>query len=67
MKTDKRVRFSLFAVVDDVMRDRIADTLRIVNLNEHADQLGRSLVSWSEAVAGNWHAANAGSATAAAG
>ena len=39
MKTDKRVRFSLFAVVDDVMRDRIADTLRIVNLNEHADQL----------------------------
>lgn len=43
MKTDKRVRFSLFAVVDDVMRDRIADTLRIVNLNEHADQLAGRL------------------------
>ncbi|TFH06704.1 MAG: urea ABC transporter ATP-binding protein UrtD [Nitrosomonadales bacterium] len=43
MKTDKRVRFSLFAVVDDVMRDRIADTLRLINLNENADQLAGRL------------------------
>lgn len=43
MKTDKRVRFSLFAVVDDVMRDRIADTLRLINLNEHADILAGRL------------------------
>ncbi len=43
MKTDKRVRFSLFAVVDDVTRDRIADILRLINLNEHADQLAGRL------------------------
>ncbi len=43
MKTDKRVRFSLFAVVDDVTRDRIADTLRLINLTEHADQLAGRL------------------------
>ena len=43
MKTDKSVFFSLFAIVDDVMRDRIADTLKKVNLNEHADQLAGRL------------------------
>jgi urea transport system ATP-binding protein len=43
MKTDKRVRFSLFAVVDDVTRDRIADILRLINLNEYADQLAGRL------------------------
>ena len=43
MKTDKRVRFSLFAVVDDVTRDRIADRLKLINLNEQADQLAGRL------------------------
>ena len=43
MKTDKRVRFNLFAVVDDVTRDRIADRLKLINLNEHADQLAGRL------------------------
>jgi urea transport system ATP-binding protein len=43
MKTDKTVFFSLFAVVDDVMRDRIADTLKTVNLSDHADQLAGRL------------------------
>ncbi len=43
MKTDRRVRFSLFAVVDEATRDRIADTLRLINLNEHADQLAGRL------------------------
>jgi urea transport system ATP-binding protein len=43
MKTDKTVFFSLFAVVDDVMRDRISDTLKKVNLGEHADQLAGRL------------------------
>ncbi|HEX9179057.1 MAG TPA: urea ABC transporter ATP-binding protein UrtD [Burkholderiales bacterium] len=38
MKTDKRARRSLFAVVDDDTRDRIADTLRLVRLAGQADR-----------------------------
>jgi urea transport system ATP-binding protein len=38
LKTDKRVRRSLFAVADDDTRDRIADTLRLVRLGGQADR-----------------------------
>lgn len=39
MHTNKNVRHSLFVEIDDMTRDRIADTLRLIRLNEHADQL----------------------------
>jgi urea transport system ATP-binding protein len=38
MKTDKRVRRSLFAEVDDATRDRIAETLRTIRLTDQADR-----------------------------
>ena len=38
MKADKRVRHSLFAEIDDSTRDRIAETLTLINLSGHADQ-----------------------------
>ncbi|RTL55168.1 MAG: urea ABC transporter ATP-binding protein UrtD, partial [Rhodocyclaceae bacterium] len=38
MKTDKRVRRSLFAVLDDTDRDRIADTLRLIRLDSQAER-----------------------------
>jgi urea transport system ATP-binding protein len=43
MKTDKRVRRSLFAEIDDNTRDRIADTLRLIRLGAHAEQLAGRL------------------------
>ncbi len=39
MKTDKRVRRSLFSVVDSETRDRIAETLTTIHLAEQADRL----------------------------
>ncbi len=39
MKTDKRVRRSLFSVVDGETRDRIADTLKQIRLEKEADRL----------------------------
>jgi len=39
MNTNKQVWRSLFVEIDDTTRDRIADTLRLIRLNEHADQL----------------------------
>jgi urea transport system ATP-binding protein len=38
MKTDKRVRRSLYAELDDETRDRIAETLRIVRLDAQAER-----------------------------
>jgi urea transport system ATP-binding protein len=38
MKTDKRVRLSLFAELDDATRDRIAETLRTIRLADQADR-----------------------------
>ena len=38
MKTDKRVRRSLFSVIDDETHDRIADTLKLTRLNTEADR-----------------------------
>jgi urea transport system ATP-binding protein len=38
MKTDKRVRRSLFAAMDDVTRNRIAETLRTIRLADQADR-----------------------------
>jgi urea transport system ATP-binding protein len=38
LKTDKRVRRSLFAAIDDETRDRIADTLAEVRLHSEADR-----------------------------
>ena len=38
MKTDKRVRRSLFSAVDDETHDRIADTLKLTRLNSEADR-----------------------------
>jgi urea transport system ATP-binding protein len=43
MKSDKRVRRSLFAEIDDHTRDRIADTLRLIRLDTHADKLAGRL------------------------
>ncbi len=39
MKTDKRAWHSLFAQLDDTQRDRIADTLRLIRLDQQADSL----------------------------
>ena len=39
MKTDKRAWYSLFAQLDDAQRDRIADTLRLIRLDQQADSL----------------------------
>jgi urea transport system ATP-binding protein len=39
MKTDKRVRRSLFSVVDGTTRDRIAEILRTIHLADQADRL----------------------------
>jgi urea transport system ATP-binding protein len=39
MKTDKRARRSLFALLDGEARDRIADTLRLIRLENAADRL----------------------------
>jgi urea transport system ATP-binding protein len=38
MKTDKRAFFSLFARLDDVGRDKIADTLKLIRLDAQADR-----------------------------
>ena len=38
MKTDKRVRRSLFSTIDEQTRDRIADTLALIRLNDQADR-----------------------------
>lgn len=38
MKTDKRVWKSLFARLDDSQRDRIADTLKLIRLEDQADR-----------------------------
>jgi urea transport system ATP-binding protein len=38
MKIDKRVRRSLFSVIDDETRDRIADTLKQIRLQDAADR-----------------------------
>jgi urea transport system ATP-binding protein len=39
MKTDKRVRKSLFSAIDDQTRDRIAETLRLIRLDNEAGRL----------------------------
>ena len=39
MKMDKRARVSLFARLDDPGRDKIADTLRMIRLDQAADRL----------------------------
>ena len=39
MKTDKRVRRALFARLSDEQRDRIADTLKRIRLNDAADRV----------------------------
>ena len=39
MKTDKRVRRSLFSVIDTETRDRIADTVQQIRLDKEADRL----------------------------
>ena len=38
MKADKRVRRSLFDTLDDAVRDRIAETLRLIHLDGQADR-----------------------------
>ena len=38
MKTDKRVRRSLFSTIDEPTRDRIADTLKLIRLSAEADR-----------------------------
>ncbi|MGV8990692.1 MAG: urea ABC transporter ATP-binding protein UrtD [Thiobacillus sp.] len=38
MKMDKRARVSLFAWLDDIGRDKIADTLRMIRLDHEADR-----------------------------
>ena len=38
MKTDKRVRRSLFSAIDDETRDRIAETLVLIRLDHEADR-----------------------------
>ena len=38
MKTDKRVRRSLFSTIDEHTHDRIADTLKLIRLNGEADR-----------------------------
>ena len=38
MKTDKRVRRSLFSTIDDETHDRIAETLQLIRLNADADR-----------------------------
>jgi urea transport system ATP-binding protein len=38
MKTDKRVRRTLLAELDDATRDRIAETLRLIRLDAEADR-----------------------------
>jgi urea transport system ATP-binding protein len=38
MKTDKRVRRSLFSIIDRETRDRIADTLRTIRLADQAER-----------------------------
>ena len=38
MKTDKRVRRSLFSRIEDETRDRIADTLKLIRLDTEADR-----------------------------
>ncbi len=38
MKTDKRVRRSLFSTIDEQTRDRIADTLKLIRLAGEADR-----------------------------
>ena len=38
MKTDKRVRRSLFSTIDETTRDRIADTLKLIRLDGEADR-----------------------------
>jgi urea transport system ATP-binding protein len=43
MKSDKRVRRSLIAEIDDHTRDRIADTLRLIRLDAHAEKLAGRL------------------------
>lgn len=39
MNTNKQVWRSLFVEIDEATRDRIADTLRLIRLNDHAEQL----------------------------
>ncbi len=39
MHTNKQVRHSLFVEIDNITRDRIADTLRLIRLHDHANQL----------------------------
>ncbi len=39
MKADKRVQTTLFAQLDSTQQDRIADTLRMIGLHEHAARL----------------------------
>src|SRR6185503_7483486 len=39
MKTDKRVRKTLFARLSSAERDRIADTLRLIRLQDSADRV----------------------------
>jgi len=39
MKMDKRARVSLFARLDDMGRDKIADTLRLIRLDPEADRV----------------------------
>ena len=43
MKTDKRVRRSLFSVIDDQTKDRISDTLRLIRLAADADRAAGAL------------------------
>ena len=65
MKTDKRVWKSLFAWLSGDERDRIAETLRLIRL-DRAPTAGRSALPRPEAVAGDRHAADAGTQAAAA-
>jgi urea transport system ATP-binding protein len=52
MKTDKRVRRSLFSEINDITRDRIADTLKVIRLqgesNRIAGMLSHGQKQWLE-------------------
>ena len=67
MKTDKRVRRTLFAKLASEQRDRIADDARARSASQtSADRAGGPALARPEAVARDRHAADAGAAAAAA-
>jgi ABC-type uncharacterized transport system ATPase subunit len=66
MKVDKRVRHSLTAELDSAQRDKIAATLAMIHLDDSADRPAGTAFARPEAMARDRHAADAGTAVAAA-